>query len=294
MTRARFGVQFRNFPSEYGGQVVDRVLEAAVQCEKAEFDSVWMIDHLEMRPPISYESQPIPDCWSMVSAISSVTSKVKIGSLVSCVLFRNPHYLSRICTTIQDISSGRLIAGLGSGWFEDEFKNYGFPYPSASERIRETRKAVEILHELASIPVWIGGSGEKSTLKLVAKQGDGCSLFGDPEATARKLRLLENYCIAIGRDQKLITKSKHSNVVIGESQAEVNAKMRKIIPDETKWKLFAASNIVGTPRECRDQVERYIESGVEYFTLSFPDLYEVNCLDIFSKSVIGEIVAIGR
>jgi alkanesulfonate monooxygenase SsuD/methylene tetrahydromethanopterin reductase-like flavin-dependent oxidoreductase (luciferase family) len=290
MAVARFGVQFRNFPSQFGNEILDRMIEVANKCEVLGFDSVWMVDHLEMRPPISYESQPIPECWSAISALASSTRKIKIGSLVTCSLFRNPYYLSKICSTINEISNGRIIAGIGSGWFEEEFGAYGISYPKPSERIAATRKALTIIRESngpSAFPIWIGGSGEGATLKLVAKLADGCSLFGDPNIVRRKLEVLERYCNNYGRKPEQITKSKQSNVVIGEDEKEVALQLRKIVTDESKWPTFISNNIVGTPDECRAQVQRYLESGIEYLTLSFPDLFETNCLDIFSSEVIG-------
>jgi alkanesulfonate monooxygenase SsuD/methylene tetrahydromethanopterin reductase-like flavin-dependent oxidoreductase (luciferase family) len=282
---------------KYGGDVVNKMIQVAKKCESYGFDSVWMIDHLEMNPPISYENQPIPECWSMIASLAATTGHVRIGSLVSCVLFRNPSYLAKISKTISDISSGRLIVGIGSGWFEGEFKNYGFDYPRTKERISRTSNTAETLirerkEDEYHVPLWIGGSGENLTLKLVAKYADGCSLFGDPDTIRRKLSILREHCSDIGRDYRAITKSKHSNVIIGESQNDVNEKLRSIIRDESKWNGFVRSNIVGTPEQCRYQIKAYAEAGIEYFTLSFPDLFDLSCLEIFSTSVIGELVSI--
>lgn len=292
MSELRFGVQFRNFPRRHEGGLLRRMIEAAERSESLGFDSLWMIDHLEMRPPISNESQPIPDCWSVLSALASCTSRIRVGSLVSCTLFRSPRLLAKSCETVQEISSGRLIVGIGSGWFEDEFRRYGIYYPTPKERISATRTTANILRAAATnpaFPVWIGGSGEKSTLKLVASQADGCSLFGNADIVRKKLEILDRYCSELGREKKEITKSKHSNVVIAESEAEVERKLRHIVSDETKWKNFRDSNIVGLPGECLEQVRGYIRAGVNYLTLSFPDWYDLNCLEIFSTSVIDEL-----
>jgi alkanesulfonate monooxygenase SsuD/methylene tetrahydromethanopterin reductase-like flavin-dependent oxidoreductase (luciferase family) len=292
MQFAKFGVQFRNFPSQFNGKILDRMIDVAVRSEKLGFDSLWMVDHLEMRPPMSYESQPIPECWTAISALACTTKKMRIGSLVTCSLFRNPAYLAAICNTLNEVSGDRLIVGLGSGWFEQEFRAYGIPYPSPLDRIRATKTALTILREKrtrSAFPVWVGGSGEKSTLKLVAKGADGCSLFGDHETIRRKLEILEKYCSSFNRQFRDVTKSKHSNVVIGVNNTEVASKLRKIIPDESKWSNFILSNIVGTPDQCVVQVEKYLKAGINYLTLTFPDLFETNCLDIFSNEVIEEI-----
>lgn len=288
-TQVRFGVQFRNFPSQHKEDIVNRMLEVAVKCEKLGFDSIWMIDHLEMCPPISFESQPLPDCWAILSALAGVTENINVGSLVTCVLFRNPHYLSKVCRTVNEISDDRLIVGVGSGWFDQEFRAYGIDYPGVPrDRLARTSEAVRILQaDGPRYPIWIGGSGEDLTLKLVAKFADGCSLFGDPETVSRKLKSLQRYCDTTGRDSTRLVKSKQSNAIIGDCDSEVEAKMKGIISDESKWNAFAQSNIVGTPEKCLEQVMRYVNSGINYFTLNFPDVFDLDCLDIFSNSVIG-------
>jgi alkanesulfonate monooxygenase SsuD/methylene tetrahydromethanopterin reductase-like flavin-dependent oxidoreductase (luciferase family) len=297
MRKLKFGVQFRNFPMKYGDRIINKMIDVAGLCESYGYDSIWMIDHLEMNPPISYEYQPIPECWSMISALASCTQKIKIGSLVSCALLRNPKYLTRICETVDDVSSGRLIVGIGSGWFEGEFRNYGIEFPETKKRISKTRETAQILLENTNrdglhVPIWIGGSGETLTLKVVAKYADGCSLFGDPETIRRKLSVLREHCLDQHRDYDTIGKSKQSNVIVGESQDEVSSKLSSIVPDESKWKAFVSANIVGTPSKCREQVRTYAEAGIDYFTLSFPDLFDLRCLEIFSTSVIGELISI--
>jgi alkanesulfonate monooxygenase SsuD/methylene tetrahydromethanopterin reductase-like flavin-dependent oxidoreductase (luciferase family) len=268
------------------------MIEVAVKCENLGFDSIWMVDHLEMRPPISYESQPIPECWSAISALASTTRKMKIGSLVSCSLFRNPNYLSSVCKTVNEVSHGRLIAGVGSGWFDEEFRDYGIPFLSTSERLSKTEESVVALRKTGdreSFPIWVGGSGEKSTLKLVAKYADGCSFFGDPLTIRHKLEILEKHCRSTGRDLNRITRSKHSNVVIAETVNGVHSKLRRIIPDESKWGAFIANNIVGSPDECFVQAKKFVELGVNYLTLTFPDVFENGALDVFSNEVMRKM-----
>jgi alkanesulfonate monooxygenase SsuD/methylene tetrahydromethanopterin reductase-like flavin-dependent oxidoreductase (luciferase family) len=291
MCRVKFGIQFRNFPSLIGGGVLDKMIDVANMCETLGFDSIWMIDHLEMRPPISYESQPIPECWATISALASATKHIKIGSLVTCSLFRNPFYLSSICNTVHEVSNGRLITGIGSGWFEGEFRNYGVAYPNPSQRLAVTKAVLTILRQKRknSFQIWLGGSGEKGTLKLVAKSADGCSLFGDPDSVHHKLSVLENYCMLFNRRSREITKSKHSNVIIAKDKTIVFSKLHSIVPDESRWSNFIANNIVGTPDDCRRQVERYLDAGIEYLTLSFPDLFEEAPLDLFSREVIEQL-----
>jgi alkanesulfonate monooxygenase SsuD/methylene tetrahydromethanopterin reductase-like flavin-dependent oxidoreductase (luciferase family) len=305
----RFGVQFRNFPSDLGDSLFDRMAEISRECESLGFDGLFMIDHLMLRPPISYESQAIPECWNVLAYIAARTSSVRLGSLVSCVPFRSEAYLANLCLTLIDIlgSPERLIVGLGSGWFEDEFKAYGIPCPLPKARLAELRQTVVALrqifdarvgalghqetdHPAFSAPkVWIGGSGESLTLRAVAKLADACSLFGDVEAVYRKLALLDSFCAVYGRDPRTLTRSKHSNVVFATNEDRVRFKMRKIISNEKKWNDFERANIVGTPEQCLSQIAAYWRAGITYFTLSFPDLFEIEPLREFSELVIRRI-----
>jgi alkanesulfonate monooxygenase SsuD/methylene tetrahydromethanopterin reductase-like flavin-dependent oxidoreductase (luciferase family) len=288
----KFGIQFRNFPRKFRGEIVDQMLDVAKNCERLGFDSIWMIDHLEMKPPISYESQPIPECWTILSSLAVTTTHMQIGSLVSCALFRNPSYLGKICATISEICSNRLIVGLGSGWFEGEFSSYGLSYPSTRERISITANTADLIRRSipkVRLPIWIGGSGENLTLKMVARFADGSSMFGDPATVRRKISVLQDHCKKQRRDFSSIVKSKHSNVIVAESEEQVEQQLSQIVPDRSKWKNFSENNIVGDPQKCREQILRYVDAGVEYFTLSFPDLFDLTCLDIFSKSVMSEI-----
>src|SRR5579875_313324 len=299
----RFGVQFRNFPSGLRSSVLERMEEVARECERLHFNSLWMIDHLLMRPPIAYESQPVPECWTALAFLAEKTRRISLGSLVSCVLFRDKSYLARVCYTLNEIAEGRLKIGLGSGWFDDEFRSYSIPFPDAKVRVSNLKATALYIKEFfksmnnsssylksaeskASPMLWLGGSGEKLTLRAVAECADACSLFRDPSSIARKNAILDSYCAAIGRNPSEITRSKHSNVIIGKDELDVTRKLSKIVPQESKWKQFAESNIVGTPDQCLAQVKKYTSTGISYLTLSFPDVFDMECLRLFDELIV--------
>jgi len=296
-SRPAFGVQFRNFDPSLGYSLMEKIGEVGKECEDLSYDSLWMVDHLAMRPPIATESQPIPECWTTVSYLAQITRKIHVGSLVSCVLFRDLSYLGRVCRTINELAPGRLEIGIGAGWFEDEFRAYGIAFPETKERSRSLENAALYLGNLfkdkqsSNTPrIWIGGSGESRTLKTVARYGDACSLFGDPETVGNKIRILKGYRSSNQSGESSSSDefvySKHSNVIIGRDNQEVRRKLSRILPNESKWPAFIASNIVGSQEECVAKVRRFMERGVNYFTLSFPDLFEVEPLRFFNETVV--------
>ena len=272
---------------------MEKIGEVGTECERLGYDSLWMIDHVEMRPPIAVESQPIPDCWSTIAYLCEKTHTVKVGSLVSCVLLRDKEYLARITEAIQQISNGRLEVGIGSGWFDGEFRAYGIPFPDAKSRSDALESTSRYLRNYfdsmkpGDPRLWIGGSGEIRTLKTVAMYADACSLFGDPVTVARKIALLKEQQKSVSnRGQSNFYYSKHSNVVIGKNRAEVEKKLSRIISNTSKWAAFTANNIVGTVDECVEQTRRFIEAGVNYLTLSFPDLFEIEPIRLFHETVV--------
>ena len=254
-----------------------------------------------LRPPISSEHQPIPDCWVTLSFIAGETSRVTIGSLVSSVLFRSPEYLTRICSSLSEVGGNRLVVGLGSGWYDDEFASYGIEFPTPKARIHEVERAITAIRGSAAelgdkgkqerqIPrIWVGGSGERFTLPLVAKMANGCSLQGNSSTITQKIGVLKSFCRNYSRDINEITISKQSNIIIDSSREKINSKLRSIIPDETKWKSFAQNNIVGTPDECVAQIVQLSNLGISYFTLNFPDLFDLESIRMFAKEVVGQL-----
>jgi alkanesulfonate monooxygenase SsuD/methylene tetrahydromethanopterin reductase-like flavin-dependent oxidoreductase (luciferase family) len=294
----KFGIQFRNFPRATEDKVIDGIIGMAREGEAVGYDSLWMIDHLMLCPPISFESQPIPECWTTLNLIADATRSVTVGSLVSCALFRNKYYLSTLVDTLCSEARGRICVGLGSGWFDREFSSYGISYPPPRERMAKLEETIKIIRtyfrnrDQQPPPIWVGGSGPKFTLRLVARLADGCSLFGSPSAVQQSLAILDNYSSKYSRHSEEITKSKQSNVVIGRSETEVKAKLKQIVADEAKWKNFSESNLVGTPEDCVNLLVKYWDAGVDYFTLNFPDLFDSDSASMFARQVVPSFKSI--
>jgi probable F420-dependent oxidoreductase len=156
------------------------------------------------------------ECWTMLGAWAEATSRVEIGALVTCNSYRNPELIADMSRTVDHISDGRLILGIGSGWFERDYDEYGYEFGTAGGRLDDLAEALPRIEKrfgqlnpapTRKIPVLIGGGGEKKTLKLVAKHADIWHTFGDPEVIGRKAGILDQHCADVGRDPSEIERS---------------------------------------------------------------------------------------
>jgi probable F420-dependent oxidoreductase len=169
------------------------------------------------------------ECWTMLGAWAESTSRVQIGALVTCNSYRNPELLADMARTVDHISDGRLILGIGSGWFEKDYDEYGYEFGTAGGRLDDLAEALPRIESRLGklnpaparhIPVLIGGGGEKKTLRLVARYADACNLFPGPDL-ARKLDVLRAHCDAEGRDYESITKTCYFSFDVGEKGEKV-------------------------------------------------------------------------
>ena len=261
----------------------------AREAEKAKFDSIWVYDHFHTVP--TPEIETTFECWSITAGLSRDTKSIKIGQMVTCNGYRNPALLAKIASTIDVMSAGRLLCGLGAGWYEHEWRAYGYGFPEVPERMRAFREAVEIVVKMWTeekptyqgkfytisepinepkgiqtphIPLWLGGGGEKVTLKLVAKYAQACNVGGgDPVLVSQKLAILKEHCETLGRSYDAITKSTSINVFMlkpGEDAEQATAKVRGAVSLED----YKKNVVVGGADAVTAKIDSLLAAGADY------------------------------
>jgi F420-dependent oxidoreductase-like protein len=291
----RFGLQIPNFiVGESPGALFDGVVAMATAAEDAGFDSVWVMDHFFQLPPLGGPSQPMLDSYTLLGALAARTSRVRLGTMVTGVTYRNPAHLAKIVTTLDVISAGRAILGIGAAWYDVEHEGLGFEFPPAGERLDRLEEALQIcramfgeeapsfegryyrIHEARNVPppvqpggpaILVGGGGEKRTLRLVARYADMCNITGDPATIAHKVEVLQGHCAAVGRDPSEVTVSRLSTLVLTASEEETATTkgfLRQVTGEEP------TGSDVGTADELVARVEELAAAGVEYFVFNVP------------------------
>lgn len=269
----------------------DETKAAAQEFESLGYDSVWVVDHLYGIPGPQI---PIFEAWVTLAAVGAVTSRVKLGTLVSPVGFRNPALLAKMAATLDNITAGRLIVGLGGGWFEMEFAGYGFDFPALPVRLQQLDEAATLLKRLWTEeqssfsgkhfhvenvfcepkplqkphpPLLIGGGGERVLLRIAARHANiWNNLAVNQPDLARKAQILRKHCEAVSRDPDSIQVSQQTMVILGKDQTDTQAKLEKA---QMVYGGHLGHGIVGTPEECIEKIRHHIAAGSTMFIIEF-------------------------
>jgi F420-dependent oxidoreductase-like protein len=289
----------------------DRVRDVVLECERLGYDSVWLDDHL------MFEKLLILECWTTLSALSPITAKIRLGTMVLCNSFRNPALLAKMAATLDVISNGRLELGIGAGVQRDEHVAYGIPFLEPRSRIDRLKEAVEIIQKMwteekASYegkyyrineavcepkpvqkphpPITIGGGGEKLTLKVAAQHADRCDCGYVPslELYKHKLDVLESHCKAVGRNFNEIEKScwLGGQIFMIPDHEALDERVLHWKPKSTSLEDFKKLNFIATPDECKQKIRRYASLGVTHFMLFFGDLPDLSSVRLFADTVV--------
>jgi F420-dependent oxidoreductase-like protein len=305
----RLGLQIPNFtyPDVPDEQLFERVAAIAAEGENAGFDTVLVMDHFYQLPALGAPDLYMLEAYTLLGALAARTHKARLSALVTGNTYRNPALLAKIVTTLDVVSRGRAMLGIGAGWFETEHEGYGFEFPPLGERISRLEEALQIIRPMLrdarpsfdgrfyrakeainsphpiqenGVPILIGGNGEKRTLRLVARYADESNLTCAPSEIPRKLEALERHCAEFGRDRSEIRVTWLGSVVL-ERKREEAQKLRaeffarrginvEKLPENMRRAIESAL-IVGAPDDVGEFVQRELMArGLDGLIVNLP------------------------
>ncbi|HLI89696.1 MAG TPA: LLM class F420-dependent oxidoreductase [Ktedonobacteraceae bacterium] len=297
-------------------EAYETMTRVAQTAEELGYDSIWLFDHFHTVPVPSQEVTF--ESWISTAALARDTSRVRIGQVVTCNGYRNPALLAKMASTVDVLSHGRLDFGIGAGWYEHEYRAYGYEYPDAPTRLRYLREAVQVILKMWTedeayfegkyyqvrgainqpkgvqkphIPLLIGGKGEQVTLRLVAQYADACNINNlAPEEFARKFAILRQHCENVGRDYDSIRRTILLNCAIAETEEKALEKATRFnlarITDGVEYLRTRA--LIGTPETIRTRLAEYERIGAQEIMIYFPDSRDLEPLRLFAKEVMGK------
>jgi F420-dependent oxidoreductase-like protein len=271
-------------------RLFDRVVEQAKAAEEAGLDLVTVMDHLYQIQGVGQVDEPMLEGWLVLAALARETSRVRLGTLVTGVTYRNPALLAKQVTTLDTISGGRAILGIGAAWNDVEHEGYGFDFPPVGERMDRLDEALAIITSMfnedrptfegkhyrieralnvprpiqpGGPPIMVGGGGEQRTLRIAAKYADMTHWFPlGMETLKRKDELLTRYCEEIGRDPSTIERTMATPVVVMGSETEASAALERLPPERRPFIK------IGTPEQAAEALRPYIDAGFTGFTFN--------------------------
>jgi F420-dependent oxidoreductase-like protein len=281
----------------------------AQRADAGPWESIWVFDHFHTVPAPTDEATH--EAWTLMSAFGAVTERVRLGQMCTCMSYRNPAYLAKVAATCDHVSGGRIEMGIGAGWYEHEWRAYGYGFPPARERLRMLDEGVQIMRQAwtegrasldgkhyqvddaivrplplqeGGIPLWIAGGGEKVTLKIAAKYAQYTNFIGTDDVFATKSEILKGHCDTVGTDYDKIVRSANFNVFIGETEADVQkridtlmARLEPYVGAEKAENTIATSTLngagaaVGTPAQIVEKLGRFRELGLGYGIFNFAE-----------------------
>ncbi|MDH2443442.1 LLM class F420-dependent oxidoreductase [Amnibacterium sp. CER49] len=296
----------------------------AALAESGPWESIWVYDHFHTVPVPSEEATH--EAWTLMAAFAASTSRVRLGQMCTCMSYRNPAYLAKVAATVDIVSGGRTEMGIGGGWYEHEWRAYGYGFPPVKERLGRLREGVEIFQQAwttgtatlhgeyydvdgaivqprplqqGGIPMWIAGGGEKVTLRIAAEYAQYTNFAGAPDEFEAKSRVLEQHCRDLGRDYASIVRSANYNCIIAPTEREVEHQLQALEAKVTPYlgaegaKRFVAeyrvegSPAVGTPEQIVERLQAVRDRGLGYAIIYFPFIAtDPSAAELFAREVV--------
>jgi F420-dependent oxidoreductase-like protein len=286
------------------GQPWETLLESCRHVERTGWDGIWFADHF--MPSFGDVGAPNHECWTVLAGLAAVVPRVRLGPLVTGNTYRHPAVLAKTAATVDQISGGRLVLGLGAGWQENEHEAYGIEFGTVRSRLEWLEEACAVITSLFSqertdfsgsrytltdaplspkpvqspVPILIGGGGEQRTMRIAARYAHEWNIWGTPERLAEKGAVLERRCEEIGRDPAEISRSAQALLYLSDDEAWLA---------RHRGRDDGRPTIVGTPSEVQDIIGRYRDAGVDEVIIpdwNMPDLdRRKSVLDQFVEEV---------
>jgi F420-dependent oxidoreductase-like protein len=310
----RIGLQLPRFqfPGVAPAELFERLVAIAETAEASGFDSLFVMDHLHQIPGVGPQEEWMLEGNTALAALAGRTSRLQLGLMVGGVTYRNPALHAKITTTLDVLSGGRAIHSIGAAWFEDEHRAYGFDFPPLKERFERLEDHLQIARAMftqerasfegrhyrvdgalnnprpirGDIPILVGGSGERKTLRLVAQYADGCNVFGDPERARHLMDVLDAHCSAVGRDPTEITRTRLGTLVIAETHEKAERVLASwpdrmnIDPERLRMVLT-----LGGPNEIGEQVRALLDAGLDGLIFHMPSPYDLDTVALAGETL---------
>jgi F420-dependent oxidoreductase-like protein len=306
MSKLKWGLQSSPQHVSYG-----ELLQLWQRADALGYDSAWLFDHL---PITGDQAGPCFEGWTLLTALAAQTRRIHAGCLVTSALYRNPAVLARMGATLDVVTGGRLELGLGAGWFEAETLAYGMPFPPTGERLARLDEALQVIRKLwtqetsdfagrhytlsgarcepkpvqkPTPTIWVGGQGEKVTLRIVAERADGWDMDMLPlDVYDHKLAVIAGHCATAGRDPASVRRMIHFAGAIAADERSAQQRAEALA---RQWNTDLAGLrgrvLLGTPHQAAEQLMGYVNRGVEHFVLSLAAPYDMAMVELY----IGEV-----
>jgi F420-dependent oxidoreductase-like protein len=298
--------------------------DLAQHADAGPWESIWVYDHFHTVPVPTDEATH--EAWTLMAAFAAATDRVRLGQMCTCMSYRNPAYLAKVAATIDVISGGRVEMGIGGGWYEHEWRAYGYGFPRAGERLKRLEEGVQIMRQAwttgtatldgehyqvdgaivrplplqeGGIPLWIAGGGEKVTLRIAARHARYTNFAGNPEDFTRKSELLRRHTEEVGTDFDAIVRSANYNTIVASTEQEVadridalEARVTPFIGEAEAAKFVAEYKsdhalAVGTPAQVVERLSHMKELGLGYSIHYFPEAaYDRSSMELFEREVL--------
>ncbi len=307
----RFGLHLSAFDVPGGAAgLAEHLPRVARAAEEAGFDSVWLMDHFRQIPQVGRPWDDMLEPGVALGMLAAATSRVRLGCLVHAVGFRNLGHLAKVVATLDVLSGGRAVCGLGTGWYEPEFVGFGYPFPPAGERLDLLEDALRALPLLwgkgsppfegkvvrlpetmcyprplqARVPVLVGGGGERRTLRLVAELADACNLTGEPDAVRHKVSVLHRHCADVGRDPADVEVTHLSTALVAPDVAALDAEVTRLAPARGvgRWRSWVHP---GTVEDHVLRVGALRDAGVQHVIVSLAGVWDSPAVEHYGAVV---------